>query len=221
MLQLVATFSNEVTESHLAELKPYNTLAEQCFTSVFLVESNHQGTPAANDLLFYSLTVFVHGLYSSTTQTYNGLQELLAQSKQTLEVLFLRKVDTWSKALLEAFIVMIFTNFGDEVYAGFLKLPKYRVLKKYHDDGYEDLTSEKFVLQESLEVLHKIEELKYVVSLEVQELIDNYVSFGDPEPIRMMTGMGFTQPSEGFARVPTNLMATNSSGAFGFGDTAS
>ena len=221
VLQLVATFSNEVTESHLAELKPYNTLAEQCFTSVFLVESNHQGTPAANDLLFYSLTVFVHGLYSSTTQTYNGLQELLAQSKQTLEVLFLRKVDTWSKALLEAFIVMIFTNFGDEVYAGFLKLPKYRVLKKYHDDGYEDLTSEKFVLQESLEVLHKIEELKYVVSLEVQELIDNYVSFGDPEPIRMMTGMGFTQPSEGFARVPTNLMATNSSGAFGFGDTAS
>lgn len=214
VLQLVGAFSNEVTETHLAEQKAYLNLAEVCLTGVFLVESNHKGTPVANDMLFYSLTVFVHGLYSSATKTHSSLVELLLQSKISLESIFLRKVDSWSKSLLEAFIVMLFTNFGDDVYSGFMRLPKYRVLKKYHDDGYEDLTTEKFLVDDWLEVLHKIEELKFVVSLEVQELIDNYISAADPEPLQMITGFGAGQSSATPARIHTGFLATNSSAAF-------
>ena len=50
----------------------------------------------------------------------------------------------WSKSVLEAFITMLFTNLGEDTLFGYKNLPKYRVLRKYKEQGIADITMEPF-----------------------------------------------------------------------------
>ena len=77
-------------------------------------------------------------------------------------------------------MVMLFTNMGEDTLFGYKNLPKYRVLRKYREQGIADITKEAFQTDDWLEVLDLIVNLKHVCSQDVESLIDNFSQASQP-----------------------------------------
>ena len=172
LVKLLVNYSNENCEEEMEKSLFYSPLMEALLIRLFLDPACHQETIQANDNLFYALSLLCQGLHSRLNS--QSLNELLYKHKEQLYETFNSHHHKWSKSMMECFVVFLLTNLGEECQLNYRKMPRYRVLKKYNEEGLSNITSEEFKKIGPLETLDAIDSKKHILSPDVQFLVETF-----------------------------------------------
>ena len=180
LAKILMDFSNETCTDIIENSECYFKHCESCLTEVFMNGNFHRDSVESNDLIFYALSIVTTGLFCDQSRS---LRHVYEQSKSTLFDLFLGRYQKWSRSVFEAFCVLLHMHDGDAMAVGYMRLPKYRVMKEYSEKRISELLGHEaggpWKQDDFLDVIDKIESMRHIANSDVQAMIENYSQSGN------------------------------------------
>lgn len=175
LAKILIDFSNDTCADIVENSECYFKHCENSLSQIFMNGNFHKDSVESNDLIFYALSLVTSGLFCSQS---GNLRQIFEQSKPTLFDLFLARYQRWSRSVFEAFCVLLHMHDGESMSIGYMRLPRYRVLKEYNEKGITQVLGPEaggpWQQDDFLDAVDKIESMRHIANPDVQAMIDNY-----------------------------------------------